>query len=577
MARPYFPAIVLLLATTISLLTRAESKLASDEAASPTASIHCGEVKGTMEEGAAVFKGIPYGKAPTDERRWKPSSLLDTADGSCWNGTWDAAEYGSECMQMNGGPVGSEDCLFINVITYNLQTASASATQRTVPGSSSSSNVTTGLLPVLVWIHGGGEMSGSGGDAGYTPTPVFARNTGVVAVSLNYRLNVFGFLSLDVLNEGNGSGNYGFYDQILGLSWVQQNIEAFGGDKSQVTILGQSGGGTSVVAILSSPLANGLFHRAVVMSASTTINATMEEANKDNQVFLTGTGCSTAACLRNTSAETLMYLIPFNVYPYWNGGDAWDLPTYGVIVGKILVVDGVLIPEPSLDVIAQGKVNDVPIVIGSAGQENDIAPPVNVRYYSWKQYDDYVQQHMNTFKKDPAINGTNVYRAVSQLYPHDMATPDTGGTCVTGTPEYLLTSMTSDIRITCPTHLLAQFYAAHFKSDVYNYAVVQCPSVGAQEGGARYAYHTWGLYALFNFTFPADPRWQPDTHDWQLVTVMQAWFSRFARGQPPHPDWKTAEHGTFNLLYKPVMRDVYHKAQCDFFNQHDFIPYRWQN
>ena len=546
-----------LLVTWIAVTSALSLPVAThDKNPPPKVTTHCGEVEGKWHEDVAVFKGIPYAKSPAGENRWRPSEMPEKGNG-CWTGTFDATEFGNDCKQINGGSIsGSEDCLFINVFTKKLSGT---------------------LLPVVLWIHGGGEMSGSGGQPGYSPSPVFAKRTGVVAVSLNYRLNVFGFLALNILNEGKGSGNYGFYDQILGLQWIQRNIEAFGGDKSRVTIIGQSGGGTCVMALMSSPLAKGLFHSAVLMSGSTTINATIDEADKDNQVFLTTTGCKTAACLRNTSADQLLNMIPFDVYPYWGGGDAWDLPTYGVIVGKILVVDGVLIPEPSLDVVAHGNANDVPLVIGSTGQESDISPPGNARYMNWDQYDAYVKSHMDTFQKHPANTEINIYEEVSQLYPHNFSSPLTGGTCVTGTPEYLLTSMASDIRVTCPIILLANYYAKYFKSPVYNYNVVQCPSPGAQEGGARYSYHTWGIDALFNFTFPPDPRWQPDVQDWGLVDAMQAWFSRFVQGQSPSPDWSTSQSGTCSLLYKPVMEARYHKAQCDFFNEHGFIPYRWQN
>ncbi|XP_065177323.1 uncharacterized protein LOC135807729 [Sycon ciliatum] len=313
------------------------------------------------------------------------------------------------------------------------------------------------------------------------------------------------------------------------------------------------------------------------MSASTTINASLEEANRANQGFLSSSGCSTAECLRELSAERVLAITPFNVYPYWNGADSMDLPTYKLLVGPVTVVDGVFLPLPSLDAIAQGKGHDVTVIVGTTGQEVDLQPTANIQNASWAQYEQYVRKHLETFRNDPHHNNTNVLGDVERLYPHDFASPPSGGTCVTGTPEYLLTSMISDIRVTCPSVLLAQYYAKYFKSPVYSYVAVQCPSATAREFKSRYAYHTWDADLLFNLSFPPKPGFKPDAKDWELVTMMQAWFFKFVRGEVPHPQWKTAEHGTFSLIYEPEMRDWYHAEQCNYFNAHGFLPYRWQN
>ena len=533
----------------------------SHPAEQPTATSNCGPVEGLWRENAAVFNGIPYAKPPVDERRWRPTEMLEKNDG-CWQGTLDASKLGSVCVQhaeMGAGkPIGAEDCLFLNIISYNLAKS-------------------RDLQPVAVWIHGGGLMFGSGGEpAGYTPSPSFVKNTGVVSVSFNYRLNAFGFLALNVLNEGFGAGNYGFFDQIAALKWIQANIAAFGGDKNRVTVYGQSSGGTSIVALLASPLAAGLFHRAVMMSASTTINTTLEDANTANQVFLTDSGCTEATCLRSLSAMSLLALVPHGKYPFWYGGDSADLPTYGVFVGPVAIVDGVLIPQPTLDAIANGDGNDVPIITGTTGQEVDWLPPRPSRNMSWDQYDIRTRTHMETFQKDPASIHTNVYEEVSTLYPHDLSTPSSGGTCVTGTPEYLMTSMASDIRVTCPNILLAQHYGRHFKSSVYGYVLVQCPSPGIQAPyGARYAYHSMDSDALFNFTLPGI---RPNDMEWKLVEVTQKWFKNFVHGSSsPDPAWETIDSGLFSLMDTPSMLGRYHGKQCDFFNAHGFLPYRFQN
>ena len=538
----------------------------------PEASTHCGPVEGVCKDGIAVFNGIPYAKPPVDERRWRPTEMLEKNDG-CWQGTLDASKLGNICMQYGdssgaGAPTGSEDCLFINIMTsHKLSNCSESKSD-------------SELLPVAVWIHGGYLIFGSGGEpAGYTPSPSFVKNTGVVSVSFNYRLNAFGFLALNVLNEGFGAGNYGFFDQIAALKWIQANIAAFGGDKNRVTVYGQSSGGTSIVALLASPLSRGLFQRAVMMSASTTMNNTLEDANTANQVFLKESGCKTAACLRGLSALKVLSLSPMNVYPYWAGGDSMELPTRGVTVGPLAIVDGVFLNETSLESVARGHGNDVPVIVGTTGQEVDYSPPYNIRNTTWDKYDTIVRKQMDTFQDDPTNVHTNVYEEVSRIYPHNMSTPSSGGTCVTGTPEYLMTSMASDIRVTCPNILLAQHYGRHFKSPVYSYVMVQCPSPDIQaQYGAHYAYHMMDLDALFNFTFAPNPLVRPGKVEWGLVTVMQRWFSSFCHGKSPDPQWKSVEYGTFALFYEPrMLQDLYHKEQCDFFNAHGFPPYRWQN
>nr|CAD7431044.1 unnamed protein product [Timema monikensis] len=183
-----------------------------------------------------TFRGIPYAKPPVGELRFMSPQNADP-----WTEPIDAFEFGSYCRQEKS--VGSEDCLFINVFTPKLP-----------------SKEDDSLLPVMVWIHGGAFVTGSG-----NINPGHLLDLGVVVVSLNYRLNVFGFLSLDGTNA---PGNAGLKDQSFALRWVQNNIASFGGDPDIVTIFGQSAGGASVHYQVLSPLSAGLFHRAISESGS---------------------------------------------------------------------------------------------------------------------------------------------------------------------------------------------------------------------------------------------------------------------------------------------------------------------
>ena len=212
-----------------------------------------GELQGVVDDGVASFKGIPYAAPPVGELRWRPPQPP-----APWTGGRPAAEFGADCMQGRfgpppaagapGPPASSEDCLFLNV----WRPASATSGAK---------------LPVMVWIHGGGFVFGSGSFP-MTSGAQFARH-GVVLVSLNYRLGRFGFFAFPALSRERpeeAKGNYAYMDQIAALQWVKRNIATFGGDPGNVTIFGFSAGGVSVHSLLASPMARGLFHKAIAES-----------------------------------------------------------------------------------------------------------------------------------------------------------------------------------------------------------------------------------------------------------------------------------------------------------------------
>jgi para-nitrobenzyl esterase len=204
----------------------------------------------TLPDGGAVFKGIPYAAAPTGERRWQSPQPV-----SSWSGIREAMQYGAPCEQPAQGwndsliSAQSEDCLYLNVWTPSLKL--------------------TARLPVMVWIHGGPFVGGAGTDAIFAGGELSKK--GVVLVTLNYRLGIFGFFAHPVLSRGSvhhSSGNYGLEDQLAALDWVGKNIAAFGGDPKNVTVFGQSAGGMSVVVMLASPLTEGKFRRAIIESGA---------------------------------------------------------------------------------------------------------------------------------------------------------------------------------------------------------------------------------------------------------------------------------------------------------------------
>jgi para-nitrobenzyl esterase len=202
-----------------------------------------GNVRGVADGDSVAFRGIPYAAPPVGDLRWKaPQNPAN------WSGERGASQFGNRCTQVEspfGAASTSEDCLYLNVTT---------------PG-------TDGSYPVMVWIHGGAFIAGSGSEAGYDPARLVQED--VVLVTLNYRLGALGFLPHPALTaEAGESGNYGIMDQQKALQWVRDNIAGFGGNPNNVTIFGESAGGHSVYTHLVAPSSKGLFHKAVSQSGA---------------------------------------------------------------------------------------------------------------------------------------------------------------------------------------------------------------------------------------------------------------------------------------------------------------------
>ncbi len=300
----------------------------------PVAETEQGMLRGASSDGIERFLGIPYAAAPTGDLRWQAPRPVDG-----WNNVRDASEFGPICAQSRppdqAGPPMSEDCLTLNVW------APADAADP---------------LPVMVWIHGGGHQFGSGRDPAFDGTE-FAKD-GIVLVTINYRLGALGFMAHPELTAEapyGSSGNYGILDQIAALRWIQQNIAAFGGDPGNVTIFGESAGAGAVNILQASPLAEGLFHKAIGESTSQMDpdggiigRKDLESAGEYGEAFAEKFGAHSIAEMRALPMEKILSEFTF----FW--------PTER---------DGYVLPDLVYNIFAEGRQNDVPTLVGSNSYE----------------------------------------------------------------------------------------------------------------------------------------------------------------------------------------------------------------
>ena len=528
--------------------------------------IKAGAIRGKLEGDAVVFKGIPYAKPPVGNRRWKAPVVCDTHVNKCWNGTFDASEFGSRCAQQDvlhttdpKKVIGSEDCLFINVWTPKYRPSEK-------------------LLPVLVYIHGGFLLYSSGDWNGLHPPPKMVSEMKIVGVSFNYRLNAFGFLALKSLADASSaktSGNYGFMDQILALEWVKANIQRFGGDPKSVTLIGQSAGGTSELALLASPGAAGLFHRAILMSASAVYNKSWEDAAHDNEIFLKNCNCvrnSSAAerdCLYQLTTEQLEAAIPWDVYPYWRMADSMDLPTKNLFDGAVAVVDNLVVPKPPLLAMVEGEANDVPLIIGTMAQEINIQPVKNFVNSTWEDYSAYVKQKLAPFI------GRNVSKVLAM---YNKTVPGKSRQSI----QFAYSSMASDLRASCPNDVLALNASQGFKSPVYRYVVTNAPTSPINLIGfsATFAIHMWDLVALFGF--PPTFHYTPSSRDQSFKRDLRREFSKFIHNELTLKDASWREYPQSTTLFTDIGVKVldehgYHKEECSFWLGNGFFAYGWIN
>jgi para-nitrobenzyl esterase len=343
-----------------------------------------GKISGAVPADIATFKGIPFAAPPVGSLRWKnPQPVIP------WQGVKQCTAFGPSPMQGEPAPFSmwteeflipkqpiSEDCLYLNVWT--------------------GAKKSTEKRPVLVWIYGGGFMSGGSAVPLYDGEALAKK--GIVVVSINYRVGIFGFLAHPELSAESGhnvSGNYGLMDQIAALQWVKQNITAFGGDPDNVTIMGQSAGSMSVSCLVASPLAKGLFNKAIAQSGAAIYrdNNLLDRAEKDGQYAQVSLGKLNLEQLRNATAAELMM----------------ERSQYGP------TVDGYVLAKPVKEIFENGEQNDVLLLTGWNQDEGIIFNPVEdaaaYKRNILQQFGEYASQIIKYY---PGGNDTEAKQ--SELY-----------------------------------------------------------------------------------------------------------------------------------------------------------------
>lgn len=485
--------------------------------------IESGPVQGSVIGTSLQFLGIPYAKPPVGDLRWKAPQKPDP-----WTDVRSATDFGKRCAQLANPTLqnlasNDEDCLYLNVWTPSPAPQAA---------------------PVMIWIHGGGNVNGSASE----PVPFInsglfysgeflAENHGVVVVSLNYRLGVFGFFEHpDLVAEG-GSGNQGLLDQQMAMHWVHDNIAKFGGDPKNVTIFGESAGSFDVCYHVVAPTSSGLFHRAISESGGcTTKQPAKADAEAAGSKFATDVSCTGAgalACLRGKSATELMM-----------SADVAD----GTLFQPD--VDGQFLPDQPRTLYDAGHVAQVPYLLGSNTDEGTLfLPSAKLLNES-----DYMSQLTTMFGAGAG--------AVAAMYP--MASFTSG---LPNAPEAALARVIGDSRLVCPTLDSAQRMAKTGAS-VYMYNFdIPVPSSVLPPGVYLGASHGSELTSVFG----TSPLFAVDPQGKAASDMIQRYWTHFAKTGDPNsgtdlvwPAFTTTSDMRINLAVQPAIETDFRKPQCAF-------------
>jgi para-nitrobenzyl esterase len=444
-----------------------------------------------------VFLGVPFAAPPVGPLRWKPPQPV-----AKWKGVREATSFGSHCMQPAiyedmhfRDPGGSEDCLTLNVWT---------------PAKDKKAK-----LPVMVWIYGGGFTAGTTSEPRQDGAHLATK--GVVVVSMNYRLGVFGFMALSGLaaeSPDHAAGNYGLMDQTAALQWVQKNIAAFGGNPKNVTLFGESAGSFSVSAQMASPLAQGLFVHAIGESGAAFPGQhglgfmALADVEKENAASATALfGTSDVSALRAMSGDDLLAKMAAARHAHTEGGRFWP------------DVDGYFLPEPVSQIYQEGKQAHVPVLAGwnrdePSGTVAQYPKPATVQSFTEMAQKEFGDRAPEFLKLYPATTDADAVRSTIDF---------AGDSFIAfGTWEWL------EAQVATGT---APVYRYHFEKPA--------PADKYHPAGSG-AFHSDDIeYVFGTLNSRIDAVWQPE--DQKLSDLVETYWTNFARTGDPNggdtPKW----------------------------------------
>ena len=486
-----------------------------------------GILKGAWSEADAsigVFRGIPYAQPPVGDLRWRAPQDL-----ASWTGVRHATKFGAACWHSysddafvwsRGEFPRSEDCLHLNI--WQPKKADATA-------------------PVMVWFHGGAHTGGFAHVELFDGTEL-ARQ-GVVVVTVNYRLGPWGFLAHPALaeeSEHNSTGNYGLMDKIAALKWVQKNIRSFGGNPDNVTLFGQSAGSSSVCALMASPLASGLFHKAIGQSAACLVKEKRDANGQQRgarlaQLALGELGAQdsesqvTAKQLRSIDNQSLLSAME---------NSPWS-------EGSRIVVDGWVLPEAPVDVFNANQQAKVPLLVGSLANEGHELLPLN-NALTESELDQYLSK---TFAETAP--------KLKALYAEDLAISPGMALREILTDAFMAMSMRGWAQYNHNADQPTYLYYMDYVPPAYQIYLFDDPNLNLP-GGPRStgAYHSGDLAYVFNNVGKTGDFWLEE--DFAMARAMSSYWTNFAKTGNPNganlPNWARYEPQNHNtqLLSNPI-------------------------
>ena len=462
------------------------------------------------KDGVRSFKGIPFGQPPVGALRWREPQPVKN-----WSGVRKADQFGPRCMQRTSPGADywfrsngmSEDCLYLNVWT---------------PAKSGHEK-----LPVLVYIFGGGFQNGDGSEPRYDGENMARK--GMVAVSVNYRTNIFGFFvhpELTKESPHHAAGNYGLLDQVAALQWVQKNIAAFGGDPERVTVAGESAGSISVSALMASPLSRGLMAGAIGESGamiSSLPPQRLADAEQNGVKFGAGAGANTLAALRAMTAEQIQEAVT---------------KAQGLRFGTAL--DGYFLPKPLTAIFEAGEQAKIPLLAGSNTQEQSARSVLG----DGDPTPETLANAIRKFYGDKADGILQAYAATTTDEVYEAATHLASARFISHS-----TWKWTELQMTTGGKPVYRYLYARPRPAYLGMPGQPAPVAGAASGrgaqqssGPRGASHSAEIqYAMGNLDLDKRYTWEPA--DYEVSKVMQAYFVNFIKTGNPNgpglPEWPT--------------------------------------